>query len=76
MAQAQRQVQSDHNADGKARNLCSAKPRAGAENYGHRTCGDDKLEKVQNSGIHQANSSNESDVEKDPYAGFLVVDVH
>ena len=37
---------------------------------------DDKLEKVQNSGIHQANSSNESDVEKDPYAGFLVMDVH
>ena len=30
LAQAQRQVQSDHNADGKARNLCSAKPRAGA----------------------------------------------
>ena len=33
---------------------------------------DDKLEKVQNSGIHQANSSNESDVEIDPYEGFLV----
>ena len=34
---------------------------------------DDKLENVQNSGIHQANSSNESDVEIDPYGGFLVL---